>query len=56
MFGLFKKKSAQEKLYEKYQKLIKQSYDLSTINRAQSDLLQAEAQAVLNEIDRLKAE
>ena len=56
MFGLFKKKTKAEVLNKKYKKLIKQSYDLSTTNRAESDLKQAEAQEVLNEIDRLKEE
>ena len=33
MFGLFKKKSQKEKLEETYEKLIKESYKLSTVNR-----------------------
>ena len=31
MFGLFKKKSQKEKLEETYDKLIKESYKLSTV-------------------------
>ena len=37
MFGLFKKKTAVEKLTEKYDKLMKESFDLSKINRKASD-------------------
>jgi hypothetical protein len=56
MFGLFKKKSKEEILQEKYEKLLKESFDLSKINRSASDKKQAEAQAVLDEIDLLKAQ
>lgn len=55
MFGLFKKKSKEEILEEKYKKLLKESFDLSKTNRSASDQKQAEAQAVLEEIDALKA-
>ena len=54
MFGLFKKKSEKQKLEEKYQRLIKEAYDLSTVNRMQSDLKSAEAQDVLKEIEALQ--
>lgn len=53
MFGLFKKKSLKEKLEAKYQKLLKESYDLSTTNRKASDQKQAEAAEVLKEIEAL---
>ena len=52
MFGLFKKKSEIEKLKEKYQKLLQEAYELSTINRKLSDLKTAEAQITLIEIER----
>ena len=55
MFGIFKRKSALEKLDAKYKKLLKQSHELSTINRKESDLKIAEAEEVLNEIEKLKA-
>jgi len=54
MFGLFKKKSQEEILNEKYKKLLKEAYELSTTNRSASDKKQAEAQAVLEEIEALK--
>jgi len=53
MFGLFKKKSEKEKLEDKYEALLKKSFELSTINRAESDKLAAEADAVLNQIEAL---
>lgn len=53
MFGLFKKKSEKEKLEDKYDALIKKSYELSHTNRAESDKLQAEAQELLKKIDAL---
>lgn len=37
MFGLFKKKSEKELLYEKYQKLMQEANGLSTTNRKLSD-------------------
>ena len=54
MLGLFKKKSPVEKLKQKYRKLLKEAYHLSTINRAESDKKQAEAQEVLDQIEQLK--
>jgi len=51
MFGLFKTKK--EKLEKKYKKLLKESYDLSKIDRKLSDSKMAEAQKVLEEIDKL---
>lgn len=54
MFGLFKKKTPLRKLEDRYEKLIKMSYDLSTIDRAKSDMLAAEANDVANQIDQLR--
>tara|TARA_R110000850_G_scaffold277086_1_gene422334 strand:+ start:58745 stop:58912 length:168 start_codon:yes stop_codon:yes gene_type:complete len=54
MFGLFKKKSKEEILQAKYKNLLKESFELSKTNRAASDKKQAEAQAVLDEIEALK--
>lgn len=55
MFGLFKKKTAIDKLNDQYEKLMAQSHTLSTSNRAESDKKFAEAQAVLKEIDAIEA-
>ncbi len=56
MFGLFKKKSRKEKLLEKYNKLLKESFKLSKINRKASDEKMFEANEVLKEIESLKDE
>jgi len=54
MFGLFKKKSAKDKLYEQYQKLLKESHSLSTTNRKLSDQKAYEAEEVMKKIETLK--
>ncbi|MEO1009853.1 MAG: Lacal_2735 family protein [Bacteroidota bacterium] len=54
MFGLFKKKSEVEKLQEKYQKLMKEAFDLSKSNRSASDDKYAEADAVQKRIEALE--
>lgn len=54
MFGIFKKKSEIEKLEDKYQKLLKEAYTLSTSNRKLSYSKTAEANDVLNQIELLK--
>ncbi len=56
MFGLFKKKSPIDKLYTKYERLMKEAHTLSTSDRKASDAKHAEAEAVLKEIDTLKAQ
>lgn len=55
MFGLFKKKTELEKLQDQYKKLSEESYKLSTIDRAKSDLKAAEAEEIAKKIDALKA-
>lgn len=55
MFKLFKKKSDFEKLQEKYERLMKKWYQMSTINRSESDAIYAEAQEVLNKMDALQS-
>lgn len=54
MFGLFKKKSEKDKLYEQYQKLTKEAHSLSTTNRKESDLKVYEAEEVMKQIEALK--
>jgi len=54
MFGLFKKKSKLEKLQEKYQRLMKEAFDLSKINRAESDKKYEEAEKINQEIIALQ--
>jgi len=51
MFGLFKKKSPIDKLYDQYEKLMKEAHGLSTSNRKASDAKYAEADAILKKIE-----
>jgi len=53
MFGLFKKKSKAEILQKKYEKLLKEAYELSTVDRSKSDQKTFEANEVLKEIEAL---
>lgn len=53
MLGLFKRKTEAEKLNKKYDKLMQEGYELSTINRKASDAKYAEAEQVLKQIDKL---
>ncbi len=54
MFGLFKKKSKMTILEEKHRRILKEAYDLSTIDRKKSHLKYAEAEAVSLEIESLQ--
>jgi hypothetical protein len=51
---LFAKKTKAEVLLKEYEKRMKSSYELSTINRAKSDLKMAEAEAILDELKMIK--
>lgn len=51
MFGIFKKKTEKEKLQDQYRKMLKESHRLSTINRAESDKMRAEAEALADRIE-----
>ena len=52
MFGLFKKKSEEEKLQETYNSLMKEWHALSSTNRAKSDQKYAEAQKILDRLEQ----
>tara|TARA_R110002049_G_scaffold200439_3_gene371200 strand:+ start:1502 stop:1672 length:171 start_codon:yes stop_codon:yes gene_type:complete len=54
MFGLFKKTSEVDKLQKQYEKLMSDWHKLSTTNRAESDKKYAEAQLVIEKIEKLK--
>jgi len=56
MFELFKKKSKEQKLQEKFKALMKDWHKLSSINRSESDKKYAEAQEVLAVMEALKTE
>ena len=54
MFGWLKGKSEEEKLALQYKDLLKQAYDLSTVDRAASDLKRAEAEEVGKLLDQIR--
>jgi hypothetical protein len=54
MFGIFKRKSEVEQLQAKYQKVLKEAYNLSTSNRKLSDAKTAEANEILKQIENLQ--
>ena len=54
MLGIFKTKTEKEKLQEKYQKLQKESFNLSTTNRKLSDQKAFEAEEVRKQLEKLK--
>ncbi len=51
MFSLFKRKSEKEKLQERYQKLMKEAFELSKTNRSKSDAKVAEADEIMKKIE-----
>ncbi|MCS7005353.1 MAG: Lacal_2735 family protein [Cytophagales bacterium] len=53
MIKWFTKRTQKEKLQEKYEKLLAESYKLSTIDRKASDLKRAEAEEVARQIEQL---
>lgn len=54
MFSFFKKRSKVEILQEKFETLLQESFELSKINRLESDKKFVEAQSVMIEIDKYK--
>ena len=53
MLNIFKKKSKIDKLNKQYEKLMAESHKLSTINRRASDEKYAEANRILDEIEKM---
>lgn len=56
MFSFLKKKSKKEKLEEKFKKLMREWYDLSSVNRAASDQKYAEAQEIAKTLNTMNNE
>ena len=54
MFGLFRNKTEREKLMILYKKKKEQAYQLSKINRKESDKLEKEANDIIEKIDNLE--
>lgn len=55
MFGLFKKKSATEKLEKQYKALMEDAFKLSKTDRTQSDLKHQEADEIMKKIEELRS-
>lgn len=55
MFGLFKKKSPNDELNGKYQKVLEEAFKLSKTNRSESDKKYKEADEIAKQIEALKA-
>jgi hypothetical protein len=51
---MFGSATTKEKLQAKYNKLMQESYDLSTVNRKKSDQKRAEAEEVGRQLDELE--
>jgi hypothetical protein len=52
MFNLFKKKDPHADVMKKYRALLAESHRLSTIDRRASDLKRAEAEALLDRLEK----
>lgn len=50
---MFGSGNSKEKLQDKYNQLMQESFDLSTVNRKKSDLKRAEAEAIAKQLDEL---
>ena len=53
MFGIFKRKTAREKLLDKYNDLKAKAFKASKTNRKESDRLEFEANEILKQLDTL---
>lgn len=53
MFGLFNRDSQKKKLQKKYEKLLKESFELSSKNRSASDAKMMEAEVLAKKIASL---
>ncbi len=54
MFSLFKKSTEEEKLRKKYKKLMEESFKFASTDRKRSDLLRAEAEELMDQIEKGK--
>jgi hypothetical protein len=53
MLGLFQSKTEKQKLNSRYDKLMKEAYELSKFDRKSSDAKYAQADTVSKQLDRL---
>ena len=54
MFGIFKRKTAREKLLDQYNELKAKAFKVSKTNRKESDRLEFEANEILKQIETLE--
>ncbi len=54
LFSFLSKKTEKEKLQEQYEALLKESFDLSKVDRKKSDQKMAEAEAIASQIEKLE--
>ena len=54
LFSFLKSKTEKQKLQEKYESLLKESFNLSKIDRSKSDAKQAEANEIADRIALIK--
>ena len=54
MFGLFKKKSEVEVLQIRYEKLMKEAFELSRVNSTEGDRKYSEADDIMKKIEALQ--
>ncbi|MGB7345293.1 MAG: Lacal_2735 family protein [Pirellulaceae bacterium] len=52
--AMFGSGNSKEKLQEKYNKLMQESFELSTVNRKKSDFKRAEAEEIGKQLDELE--
>ncbi len=50
---MFGSSNSKEKLQKKYNKLLQEAFDLSTVNRKKSDMKRAEAEEIGRQLDEL---
>lgn len=50
---MFGSRNSKEKLQKKYNKLLQEAFDLSTVNRKKSDMKRAEAEEIGRQLDEM---
>ena len=54
MFSFFRRRSKKDRLWNQYKNLLKRAHQVSKSDRKKADLLQAEAEEIYQEIERLQ--
>jgi hypothetical protein len=53
--GIFNKKSPADRMRKRYEKLMKEAYEVSRVDRKRSDAIYAEADQLMKEISKIEA-